>query len=65
MRETGYLQKDLVERRFRENQRWYCQFNRIPEKEYANTVIRAIDECDQHKTSVRSFYYSAQKPHNS
>jgi hypothetical protein len=61
LRETGYLQKDLVERRFRENKRWYCQFNHTSEKEYTTTMIKAMDECDQYKTSIRSFYYSAQK----
>ncbi|CAO3607087.1 unnamed protein product [Mucor fragilis] len=62
MKETGYLQKDITERRFRESKRWYCKFNNLTEREYTKTLIQAIDECDDYKTSVRSFYFSAQKP---
>lgn len=61
-KETGYLQKDLTERRFREAKRWYCKFNNLSEKEYTSTLIKAIDECDSYNTSVRCLYFSAQKP---
>ncbi|KAI7901530.1 S-adenosyl-L-methionine-dependent methyltransferase [Cokeromyces recurvatus] len=63
LRETGYLLKDLTERRFREAKRWCCKFNHITEKEYLTVVSKAIDECDDYNTTVYSLYYSAQKPY--
>lgn len=61
-KETGYLQKDLIERRFRESKRWYCKFNNLSDQEYTSTLAKAIDECDEYNTSVRSLYFSGQKP---
>ncbi|KAI8638031.1 S-adenosyl-L-methionine-dependent methyltransferase [Parasitella parasitica] len=62
MKETGFLQKDITERRFRESKRWYCKFNNLTEREYTKTLVQAMDECDDYSTTVRSFYFSAQKP---
>ncbi|CEP14464.1 hypothetical protein [Parasitella parasitica] len=62
MKETGYLQKDIIERRFRESKRWYCKFNNLTEREYTKTLVQAMDECDYYNTTVCSFYFSAQKP---
>ncbi|KAG0187937.1 hypothetical protein DFQ28_005652 [Apophysomyces sp. BC1034] len=62
MKETGYLFKDLVERRFREAKRWICEFANVSEEEYLDTVAIALDECDSSKASMRLLYYAAQKP---
>lgn len=62
LKETGYLQKDLIERKFRESKRWMCKFNNISEQEFASVLSKGIDECDEYNTFVRSLYYSAQKP---
>lgn len=61
-KETGYLQKDLSERYFKEARRWLCTFNNVPEKEYTHVMTRALEECEDYKTYVRSLYFSAQKP---
>ncbi|KAI8087760.1 S-adenosyl-L-methionine-dependent methyltransferase [Gilbertella persicaria] len=62
LKETGYLQKDLTERGFREGKRWICKINQLSEKEFSNTLSAAMEECDQYGTVVSSLYYSAQKP---
>ncbi|KAI8094360.1 S-adenosyl-L-methionine-dependent methyltransferase [Thamnidium elegans] len=62
LKETGYLQRDLTERKFREAKRWMCKFNSVSEQEYSRVLSKAIDECDDYNTSLRSLYFSAQKP---
>ncbi|KAG2213136.1 hypothetical protein INT47_011285 [Mucor saturninus] len=61
-KETGYLQKDFTERGLREAKRWLCKFNNVSEKEYTHVMTRALDECEDYKTYIRSLYFSAQKP---
>ncbi|OBZ87567.1 Demethylmenaquinone methyltransferase [Choanephora cucurbitarum] len=63
LKETGYLQRDLVERKFREGKRWICKANSINEKEFSDTLTAAMEECDRHSTTALNFYFCAQKPH--
>lgn len=62
LKETGYLQKDLIERRYREVKRWLCSCNHVSENEFLHFLIEAMDECEEHKTSIQQLYYCAQKP---
>jgi hypothetical protein len=61
-KETGYFQKDIIERRFSDAKHWYCEINSIKAQEYQTTLIKAMDECDTFHTSVSHIYFSAQKP---
>ncbi|KAF7726738.1 hypothetical protein EC973_008512 [Apophysomyces ossiformis] len=62
IRESGYLYKDLLERRFREAKKCICECAQIDEEEYVNTTAIAMEECSSSKASVCLYCYSAQKP---
>ncbi|KAI8393943.1 S-adenosyl-L-methionine-dependent methyltransferase [Radiomyces spectabilis] len=64
MKETGYLFKDLIERRFRILRPWLSELNNVSNEEILNTITQGLDECETSKTHMCWYYYAAQKPGN-
>lgn len=62
LKETGYLQRDMIERSYRESKRWLCSCNHVSDKHFTNTLLSAMEECDNYKTNTHTFYYAGQKP---
>lgn len=62
LKQTGYLNKDLMVRRFRNNIPLMCEFNNLSPDHVKRVVEKAFAECDEHKSCMRWFYYASQKP---
>ena len=62
MKETGYLFKDLMIRRFRTIAPWLCEFNNITLDDINENVEKWAVECEEYKASMRWRYWAAQKP---
>ncbi|KAF7725985.1 hypothetical protein EC973_009131 [Apophysomyces ossiformis] len=62
LKETGYLFKDLMDRRFRTLKLWLSEYNQLTETELLDTLSKGIEECERSKTRMGWRYYSAQKP---
>ncbi|GAN11017.1 type 11 methyltransferase [Mucor ambiguus] len=73
LRETGFLFKDLIERRVRVLSKWICQLNNLDMKYMNETITIVMDEeIDQYHSSIDWISYTARKasttpcnmPHN-
>ncbi|KAG0174704.1 hypothetical protein DFQ28_007569 [Apophysomyces sp. BC1034] len=62
LKETGYLFKDLMDRRFRTLKVWLSECNQISETELLDTLSKGIEECERSKTRMGYRYFAAQKP---
>ncbi|KAI8143645.1 S-adenosyl-L-methionine-dependent methyltransferase [Fennellomyces sp. T-0311] len=62
MKETGYLFKDLMIRRFRTIAPWLCEFNNITLNDINDNVEKWAAECEEYKASMCWRYWAAQKP---
>ncbi|KAL0087804.1 S-adenosyl-L-methionine-dependent methyltransferase [Phycomyces blakesleeanus] len=62
MRESGYLFKDLSERRFRVFAPWICEYNQLPASVFAETLSKAMDECETSKSRISWHCFLGQKP---
>ncbi|KAI9009957.1 S-adenosyl-L-methionine-dependent methyltransferase [Phycomyces nitens] len=62
MRESGYLFKDLSERRFRVFAPWICEYNQLSPTSFAETLSKAMDECETSKTRLSWHCFVGQKP---
>ncbi|KAF1799294.1 S-adenosyl-L-methionine-dependent methyltransferase, partial [Mucor lusitanicus] len=75
LRETGFLFKDLIERRVRVLSKWICQLNNLEMKAMNETIAIVMDEeIDQYHSCIDWLSYTARKassttscsvPHNS
>ncbi|ORZ00651.1 hypothetical protein BCR43DRAFT_511626 [Syncephalastrum racemosum] len=62
LKETGYLIKDYVERRYKQAKQWICHANDISYEVYCDTLTKALNECEPAETHVTWLYYGARKP---
>ncbi|KAI7849216.1 hypothetical protein BDC45DRAFT_574091 [Circinella umbellata] len=62
LKETGYLFKDLMVRRFRTFAPWLCEFNSVTLDDVNDVLDKCIVECEEYKTSMCWRYFAAQKP---
>ncbi|KAI9253811.1 S-adenosyl-L-methionine-dependent methyltransferase [Phascolomyces articulosus] len=62
LKETGYLFKDLMVRRFRTFAPWLSEFSDISLDEVNHILDKCIVECEEYKTSMCWRYFAAQKP---
>ncbi|KAI8646987.1 S-adenosyl-L-methionine-dependent methyltransferase, partial [Parasitella parasitica] len=63
LRETGYLFKDLIERRIRVLSKWLCQLNNVGMKEMNDIITEIMDvEVDSYHSCINWLSYTARKP---
>ncbi|KAK4510956.1 uncharacterized protein ATC70_000065 [Mucor velutinosus] len=62
LRETGFLFKDLIERRVRVLSKWICQLNNLDMKDMNATIATVMDEeIDQYHSCIDWLSYTARK----
>ncbi|KAI8064372.1 S-adenosyl-L-methionine-dependent methyltransferase, partial [Gongronella butleri] len=61
-KELGYLQKDLVSRRFLSMSDAVEHMIQINKDQLTDKFLKAMDECEEYKTFMTWHYFSAQKP---
>lgn len=62
LRETGFLFKDLIERRVRVLSKWICQINNLEMKDMDETIAHVMDEeLDQYHSCIDWLSYTGRK----
>ncbi|KAL7311964.1 hypothetical protein PS15m_009670 [Mucor circinelloides] len=62
LRETGFLFKDLIERRVRVLSKWICQINNLEMKDMNETIATVMDEeLDQYHSCIDWISYTGRK----
>lgn len=61
MKETGYLFKDLMKRKFDTFKDWMCALNNLDESQVTVAIKTAMSECEEAKTCMNWRYFTARK----
>lgn len=61
MRESGYLFRDLMGRRFRVMKPWMCECAGVSEAQATAAIDKAMQECEEAQTRMNWRHYVGQK----